>query len=253
MTIEEFEVCEVPFGWKDEYSDGFAYITPRAQGVMMKIPVDKRNVETIAEIKPICEASERELVNLFYDSFVDSIEYVNRTEEEVKINAAREIRNFFEGKRGIPQLKLSKIAVLDNRKVGACLVSKYKFGYKDEIIFVHPKYQRKNIGNALAAAVLNDLHELGEKVFWSEHHICNELSANWHRKFGFTEETDIMTARLRENYYRREVYRHKKFNDQSKLKELRPLLKKAEKEVKRLQKIEDKDFRAAWLSWKFDF
>ena len=214
MTIEEFEVCEVPFGWKDEYCDGFAYITPRQQGVMMKIPVDQRNVETIAEIKPISEASKRELVELFYESFVDSIEYVNRTEEDVKRNAAREIRNFFEGKRGIPQLELSKIAVMDNRKVGACLVSKYKFGYKDEIIFVHPKYQRKNIGNALAAAVLNDLDELGEEIFWSEHHICNELSASWHRKFGFTEETDIVTARLRENYYRREVYRYEKFNDQ---------------------------------------
>ena len=253
MTSEEFDVCEVPFGWKAEYYDGFAYITPRGHGVMMKIPVDKRKVETIAEIKPVSEASKGELVKLFYDSFVDSVEYVNRTEEEVKRNAALEIRNFFEGKRGIPQLKLSKIAVMDNRKVGACLVSKYKFGYKDEIIFVHPKYQRKNIGNALAAAVLDDLYELGEQVFWSEHNICNELSANWHRKFGFTEVTDIVTARLRENYYRREVHRNEKFNNQLKLKELRPLLKTAEKEVTRLQKIEDKDFRAAWLSWKFDF
>jgi predicted N-acetyltransferase YhbS len=253
MTIEEFEVCEVPFGWKDEYYDGFAHITPRAHGVMMKMPVEQRNVETVAEIKPFSEASKRELVELFYDSFVDSVEYVNRTKEEVKKNATREIRNFFGGKRGIPQLELSKIAVLDNRKVGACLVSKYKFGYKDEIIFVHPKYQRKNIGSALASAVLDDLDELGEKFFWSEHHICNELSASWHRKFGFMEETDIVTARLRESYYRREVYRNEKLNKQSKLKELRPLLEKAEKEVKRLQKIEDEDFQAAWLSWKYDF
>lgn len=253
MTIEEFEVCEVPFGWKDEYFNGFAYITPREHGVMMKMPVENRNIETPAEIKPIYEATITELVGLFYDSFKNSVEYLNRTELEVKRNAAREIRNFFKGKRGIPQFELSKIAVLNDKKIGACFISKYKFGYKDEIIFVHPNYQRKNIGSALVASVLNDLYDIGEKIFWSEYHICNELSARWHRKLGFTEETDIMTAKFRLNYYRHEVYRNEKLNDKIKLKELKPLLKKAEKELERLKKIEDEDFRAAWLSWRYDF
>src|SRR5215203_52442 len=147
MTIEEFELCEVPFGWKDEYCDGFAYITPREHGVLMKIPVEKRKTGFAAEIKPVSETSAQDLVELFYESFVDSIEYVNGIESDVKRNAAREIRNFFKGKRGVPQPDVCKIAVLDSKVVGACLVSKYKFGYKDEIIFVHPKYQRKNIGS----------------------------------------------------------------------------------------------------------
>ncbi len=253
MTIEEFEICEVPFGWKNEYFDGFAYITPRSHGVMMKVPVEKRNVNSFVEIKPISEVSFDELCRLFYDSFVESVEYLNRTKPEVKREAKKEIANFFNGKRGIPQLELCKVAVLDEKNVGACLVSKYKFGYKNEIIFVHPKYQHKNIGSALVADVLNDLDKLNEKVFWSEHHICNELSASWHRKFGFIEETDIMTAKFRVNYYRHEVYRNKKLNDKIRLKVLKPLLKKAEKEVERLQKIEDEDFQAAWMSWKYDF
>jgi GNAT superfamily N-acetyltransferase len=253
MSIEEFEVCEVPFGWKDEYCDGFAYITPRQHGVMMKMPVERRNVETPAEIKPISEVSHGELSELFYQSFVDSVEYLNRTESEIRRNAAREIRNFFKGKRGIPQIKLSRIAILDFKLVGACLVSKYKFGYKNEIIFVPPNYQRKNIGNALAASVLNNLYELGEKIFWSEHHICNELSANWHRKFGFAEETDIMTARFRLNFYRHEFYRNEKSGNEAKLKELKPLLGDAKRAVERLQKVEDENFQAAWLSWRYDF
>lgn len=253
MTIEEFEVCEVPFGWKDEYCDGFAYIIPRSHGVMMKMPVEKRNVESSAEIKPISEASAKELTELFYDSFVNSVEYLNRTESEVRRNAAREIRNFLKGKRGIPQLEFSKIAVLDGEKVGACLVSKYKFGYKDEIIFVHPKYQRKRIGSALAASVLNDLDELGEKIFWSEYHICNELSANWHRKFGFIEETDIMTAKFRRNYYRHEIYRQTHFGNEDKVTKLKFDLKQVEAEVERLETIAEKDFEAAWMTWRYDF
>ncbi len=253
MTVEEFEICEVPFGWKDEYSNGFAYITPRPHGVMMKISVKPRNVKSTAEIKSISEASASELVELFYNSFVESVEYLNRTKTEVRRNAAREIRNFFVGRRGIPQPELSKIAVLNGEKVGACLVSKFKFGYKNEIIFVHPKFQRQKIGATLVSSVLNDLHAIGEDTLWSEHHICNELSANWHHKFGFMEVTDIMTAKYRRNYYRHAVYRNEKLNDAVKLKELKPLLKKAEKEVERLEKIEEKDRHAAWMSWRYDY
>ena len=61
MTIEEFEICEVPFGWKDEYFNDCAYITPRQHGVMMKIAVEKRNIETAVEIKPISDTAVSEL------------------------------------------------------------------------------------------------------------------------------------------------------------------------------------------------
>ncbi len=253
MTIEEFEVYQVPFGWKDEYSNGFAYITPREHGVMMKIEITKRQIESQAEIRPISEASFEELAKLFYDSFVNSVEYYTQTKNEVKKAAQREINNFFNGRRGIPQFDLSKIAVTDSKKVGASLVSKYKYGFKNEILFVHPKHQGKNIGTALVSSVLNDLDNLGEKIFWSEHHICNELSANWHRKFGFMEETDIMTARFRRNYYRHEVYRNERLGHPEKVLELKLFREKAEAEVERLEKIEDEDFKRAWLSWKYDF
>jgi GNAT superfamily N-acetyltransferase len=253
MTWEEFEVCEVPFGWKEEYFNGFAYITPRSHGVMMKIAIKKRQVIDSVEIKPISETSKEQLSKLFYSTFVKSVEYLGRTKYSVKKSSIEEINDFFAGERGIPQFDLCKIAFLKNKLVGACLVSKYKFGYKDEILFVHPKHQRKGIGNALVSSILNDLFERGEKVFWSEHHICNELSASWHRKFGFAEVTDITTARLRRNYYNREIYRQKHFGNLEKVAELKKILKTVEAEVVRLKKIEDKDFGAAWLSWKYDY
>lgn len=253
MTFDEFEVCEIPFGWKDEYYNGFAHITPRPHGVMMKIPVTKREIETNVEIEPISVAKTGELRKLFYDSFVDSVEYLNQTKRDVKAAAKEEIANFFEGKRGIPQLELCKIAVCDLQKVGCCLVSKFKFGYKTEIIFVHPNFQRRKIGSALVADVMNALEKLGENLLWSEHFICNELSANWHRKFGFVEETDIMTAKFRRNYYRHETYRNEHFGNEENLVKLKPLLENAEMEVERLEAIEEKDFSAAWLSWRWDY
>lgn len=216
MTIEEFSLAEVPIGWKDEYFNGYAYITPRQHGVMMKIRVEKREIVNPFEIKPVAETKKIELSALFYESFVDSVEYLGYSKSEVKKESVKEINNFFKGNRGIPQLDLCKITVLENKLIGACLVSKYKYGFKDEIIFVHPKHQRKGVGNALISHVLNDLHQRGEEFFWSEHHICNELSASWHKKFGFVEVTDFMTLKYRQNYYNHEIYRNEHFGNKEK-------------------------------------
>ncbi len=256
MTIDEFYTAEFPFGWKDEYCNGFAYISPREHGVLMKMPVEKRQVETFVEIYPVSKTNDKELSKLFYASFADSVEFCDYTKTEIKERAKRNIEKFFDGERGIPALELSRIAVLPDEKkslIGACLISKYKYGFKNEILFVRPKFQNKGIGTALVSGVLNDLSKQGEKKFWSEYHICNEQSAAWHKKFGFVEETDIMTAKFRRVFLRREVWRFEKLGKAQKVEELKPLLEKAEAEVEILEKVQEKDFGAAWLSWKYDY
>ncbi|MCY7347987.1 MAG: GNAT family N-acetyltransferase [Pyrinomonadaceae bacterium] len=256
MTVDEFELAEYPFGWKDEYCDGFAYYTPRDHGVLMKISVESRVVENSVEIKPASETTIEKLVKLFYESFVDSVEFCNLSKKRIKERAAENVEDYFEGRRGIPVSELSRIAVTPDNKqnlIGACLVSKYKYGYKNEIIFVSPAFQKRGVGTSLAANLLNELHEIGEKVLWSEHHICNIQSERWHKKFGFEEVTDIMTAKFRRNFYRHEVWRGEQLTITEKINELKSNLSKAETEVERLEAIEKDDFSAAWLRWKYDF
>ncbi len=256
MTIDEFELGEFPFGWKEEYCDGFAYITPRDHGILMKMPVEKRKVKTFVEILPVSEANSAELSELFFDSFSESVEFCDISEDQMRKRALKNIDNFFKNKRGIAWLELSRIAVLPeekNKLVGACLISKYKYGFKNEILFVRPKQQNKGIGTALVSNVLNDLSKIGEKTFWSERHICNEQSAAWHAKFGFVEEPDMMTARFRRSYLRREVWRNESLGNSQKLEKLNFLLEKAEAEVGKLKIIEKEDFDAAWLRWKYDY
>ena len=50
MTWEEFENHKIPLGWKAEYFDGYAYITPRHHGIMVKIKVEKREIQSNAEL-----------------------------------------------------------------------------------------------------------------------------------------------------------------------------------------------------------
>ncbi len=256
MTIEEFHLAEFSFGWKDEYCDGFAYFTPRRHGVLMKMPVEKRQINTSGGIQPISKVTVEELIELFYAAFVDSVEFCDYTKAEVRKCAKSNIREFFDGERGIPQLELCRITVLPDEKnnlVGACLISKYKYGFKNEILFVHPGCQNKGIGTGLVSSVLNDLHQRGEKILWSEYLICNERSASWHKKFGFVEEPDIMTAKFRRNFLRHEVWRNQESGNTKRAGKLKPALEQAEAEVERLAEIEKIDFGAAWLSWKYDY
>jgi len=256
MTVDEFHLAEFPFGWKDEYCDGFAYFTPRTHGVLMKVPVETRPLINSIEIKPISETTVEKLIELFYDSFADSVEFCDLPKSQIKKRAAKNVKNYFNGERGIPALELSRIAAVptdENNLMGASLVSKYKYGYKNEIIFVRPESQNQGVGTTLAANLLNKLNELGERVLWSEYHICNAQSERWHKKFGFIEVTDIMTAKFRRNFYRHEVWRCERLNLTENIDELKSILKEVEAEVERLEAIEEKDFGAAWLSWKYDY
>jgi hypothetical protein len=104
MTFEEFERHYVPFGWKDEYIDGTAYITPYEISVLMKLPVTKPaqiGLMQGAIIKPITEVSLEALFELFYLAFSDSVEFCDQSEQEVKYAAKTEIDKFFNGKRGL--------------------------------------------------------------------------------------------------------------------------------------------------------
>lgn len=220
------------------------------------MPVEKRSFESFAGIFPVSKTTLAELSELFFDSFIESVEFCDISEDKMRKRSVKNIDNFFKNKRGIASLELSRIAVLSgekNRLVGACLISRYEYGFKNEILFVRPKYQNRGIGTALVSNVLIDLSKMGEETFWSERHICNEQSAAWHAKFGFIEEPDIMTARFRRSYLRREVWRNESLGNLQKLEELKFLLEKAEAEVERLKVIEKEDFDAAWLRWKYDY
>ncbi|MBC7797917.1 MAG: GNAT family N-acetyltransferase, partial [Pyrinomonadaceae bacterium] len=164
--------------------------------------------------------------------------------------------HFLDGKRGLPQLDLSRVAIIPKRKkpfVAACLVSRYKYGFKNEILFVRPQFQNRGIGTALVSNVINDLREIGETFLWSEYQICNEQSAKWHEKFGFVEEPDILVTRLRYHFLKCEIWRNEKLGCVAKTQKLKISLEKVEAELDVLAKLESSDFNAARSFWRYDF
>jgi hypothetical protein len=49
---------------------------------------------------------------------------------------------------------------------------------------------------------------MGIRELYSLYHICNEESRQWHQKFGFQEEYDVIFIRLKRAWYYEEIRRH---------------------------------------------
>jgi hypothetical protein len=52
------------------------------------------------------------------------------------------------------------------------------------------------IATALLSDAMNELHDGGEAILKSAYHAANETSMDWHQRFGFVEESDLMRALL---------------------------------------------------------
>ena len=216
MTREEFEVLPMELGWKYEYWDGRAHISPRPQVVTITIGVKPRPVRSLCKLRPVAEANERQLVSAYLAAFRDTVEYCDWEAGKIEASANETIQDFFAGKRGKP-LPASRVAVdsqseADGGKIiGAALVveSTERRPLLD-LLFVMPHWQRRGIATAVVVAALNELHAAGMQTLESRYVLGNEESRGWHQKFGFVEVPDLLLARAHYRHAQHELWRLEK-------------------------------------------
>jgi GNAT superfamily N-acetyltransferase len=212
MTREEFERLPRHPGWKCEYWDGQAHLSPRHLSACGRVAVAPRAVMTPCPIRAVSPADAGMLSCAFVEAFADTIDYcdweVGRTEQA----AHDQMRDYFAGTHGEP-LSASRVALDqgDGPEVaGAALVIRSPSGQpRLSPLFVVPHRRRAALATALVASVLNTLHELGEATLESRWHVGNDASVAWHRAFGFVEQPDLALAEV---YYRcaaHELWRRK--------------------------------------------
>lgn len=116
-----------------------------------------------------------------------------RTKEELEIAFAIR-RKVFVDEQGVdPKLELENedvsthfIALLDNRPCGACRYRKTDKGYKLERFAVLKEFRGKRVGQALVAAVLDDIPDAAELIYLNAQVDAVSLYA----KFGFAVSGD---------------------------------------------------------------
>lgn len=248
MSIEEFELLPMRPGWKYEYWDGRAHITPREHGVVVAMPVTTKPVNTSLVLRRATSADASELTAAFLEAFVDSAEYCDWRTHKISEAADKAIRSHFAGERGKPHLA-SRVAIGFDRErgcdsiVGAALLAHAPRYSILDLLFVRPAWQRHGIATALLSDAMNHLQKGGESILKSAYHAANEASMNWHHRFGFVEEPDLMSARLYSSAAHHELWRREKIGGLSD-RELAALLTEADRweiEVKRLEEIADRE------------
>ena len=202
MSFEEFELLPVEPGWKSEYRDGKAHVTPSEHVAFARVTVSPAPVNSPLPMNGVTPEDQGVLLTCFATAFQDTIEYCDSDPAHTSDSGRKLMREYFGGKRG-SALQASKMAWFhprqggDRQVAGAALI----VGHKDnsallDLLFVHPDYRGQGLASALVQGAINHLAHLGKDPLFSRYHLGNLPSRTWHQRFGFVEEPDLILARL---------------------------------------------------------
>ena len=197
MSWEAFELLPASPGWKHEYWEGAAHITPRSRFALMRLALERRDPGAALPLRALADADEAGLVSAYFDAFADTVEYCDWEADAIRRSARENIEAFCGGGRG-DRLAASCLAidpaVEDPAEgvAGAALLTRPGDGSPLlDMLLVRPRWQRRGLATALLSWSLGELHLQGDTILRSRYHLANEASRAWHRKLGFAQEPDL--------------------------------------------------------------
>ena len=219
MTIDEFRVMARKPGWKYEYWDGKAHISPAHWSVTTSLDTKPRSYRSPCWIRPVESRYQPGMIDAFMAAFRDTIEYCDCEDERILDSARKNVIGFFSGERGNP-LPASRLALVSQPEgeresvVGAALVIGMRGGFVLlDVLFVTPEWQRVGVATALVSSVVDQLHDSGHGTLKSRYNLGNDASRAWHRKFGFVEDSDLFLAESYHRHAEHELWRREKLGD----------------------------------------
>jgi GNAT superfamily N-acetyltransferase len=216
MSWEEYEVLERPFGWKVEYWDGHAHLTPRSIGVRTRMNVSSRDrahsKNSSHNLIPVHPDYREQMISGYLETFGDSVEFCGWPIESIQESAEKDVGNYFAGRRG-EALSASVIALEPGSEQLAGLalfILRPEVGPYLDLLYVRPALQRQGIGKAMLAWGCDQLIESGFQELSSAYHVCNDLSRIWHHQQGFQDMYDSYYSRMKVRWYEHEIWRREK-------------------------------------------
>ena len=210
MSFEEFDRMESPFGWKVEYWDGCARLTPRSVGVKTTINLVTRPLSPHPyTLIPVSPDDRDRMLAAYFESFSASVEFCGWPPEMIHESAARNIGKYFSAAKGEP-LSASVIALAPGCPdiVGVALfIDQPEKGAYLDLLYVKTDFQRQGVATAMLNRAIDRLIKSGFKTLTSTYHVCNEPSRLWHHGHGFVDQYDGYYARLKVSWYQSEIFR----------------------------------------------
>ena len=203
MSWEQYEQLPPHPGWKHEYWDGMAHISPRSRFAVVRTDVHPRPVRSPLDLQAVGAADEASLTSAYLDAFRDTVEYCDWEEDAIARSAVENVRGYCAARRGEPLFACSFLARDEAPQdeseavVGAALLMRTEDRRAMlDMLFIRPRWQRRGLATALLSRCLEELHRREEPILRSRFHLANEASQAWHREVGFTEEPDLSLAQL---------------------------------------------------------
>jgi len=214
MTIDAFHRLEWELGWKYEYWDGCAHISPREVTMDCFMPMAPRRAGSPpVQTEPVSPAHAEALLESYLAAFRDSVEYCDWTEDRLLENAKETIDGFFARRRGQPLAAsriIREVGATNVPLLGAFLVLQRRENVaRVDLLFVVPTQQRQGLATGMATNALSTLHDMGFSVLESRYFLGNKASRTWHHRFGFADRPDPLSARILLAHARHELERHK--------------------------------------------
>lgn len=202
MTVEAFHGLPLHPGWKCEYWDGRARLSPRHCPVGVERGVAVPEARGDLTVMPATEADEAPLRWVYAQAFLGSAEFVGADLATVRRCAQRDIRGHFE-KEPLPASCMAWPGrSRKGRPLGMMLVTREMVRYLNmgggprlEVVAVRPDCQRQGVATALLAYVCRALSEGGHARVMSIYDLANEASRAWHHARGFAEIPNLLYRR----------------------------------------------------------
>jgi hypothetical protein len=211
MSFQEFELLPWEPGWKYEYWEGVAHITPRHRVVSVRSKVRPRDVDARGRLRQVRPEDGTQLVSTYAAAFEDTMDYCDYDSSQIPDSARSNVRDFFNGTRGMP-LPASRVT-LDERGdvIGAAFLIREE-GQPPllDMLFVAPVRRRSGLATSMVSAASIALHDAGERFLDSRFMQGNEASEAWHLRFGFVELPDLTLAQSRYRAAQHELWRRER-------------------------------------------
>jgi GNAT superfamily N-acetyltransferase len=190
MSLRDWELLPRSWGFKYEYWDGRAHLTPRPFGIPMRRTLEA--CPLVSEV-PATQEHVEGLVRPYRLCFGPA-ELLWMPRAQLRTHAREALEEHFQGRRGRPLPEASFVVIQRRRPVAALLVVE---GPKLDLVFVHPRHQRQGLGSRLLQAACSHLWAAGHRHLGSRVHCHNQGSYAWHASHGFEEVPDAWVARQR--------------------------------------------------------
>lgn len=218
MPVDDFHTMRHRLGWKHEYWDGAARLSPSHIAVTtFSRPLSQRSapqpcLETDYEIQPVTPAGEDAIVDLYVRAFESAVEFAGYSDDLYRDTLKIDVARFFEGtlQRNHNRAAVEHSYVVRHTSgiVAALLVRIKGETPCIEPVMVDPGCQRRGLGTALLNRTVESLHAVGFSTIQSHCHLANKSSLAWHRKNGFEESPNHLAACHYHEHYRRLAIHH---------------------------------------------